>query len=246
MIIKKAINSISRQFPFKNYMSGHKEVYFDLVRTAKKFLPAKARILDFGSGPMDKTAILSKLGFQCFACDDLEDEWHKKNKNRMKILKFARQNKIKFYQNKGEKLRFAKNYFDMIMLHSVLEHWHNSPKNLLTDLLSFLKHKGYIFITVPNAVNIRKRIAVVSGNTNYPSFKQYFEYPDPWRGHVREYTKDDLEQLCKFLNLRIIMLESRNYLVESRLVGISKYLYSGLTYLFPWWRDTLFLIAQKK
>ena len=46
-------------------------------------------------------------------------------------------------------------------------------------------------VTVPNLVDIRKRIAVVFGKTNLGPFELYYWAPIPFRGHIREFTRDD-------------------------------------------------------
>lgn len=39
---------------------------------------------------MDKTALFQLLGFECYAVDDLNDYWHKRNSKREKIIDFAK------------------------------------------------------------------------------------------------------------------------------------------------------------
>ena len=58
----------------------------------------------------------------------------------------------------------------MVMSHDVLEHLHHSPRDLLNDLCELIKPNALLFITVPNAVNIRKRIDVLRGKTNLPDY----------------------------------------------------------------------------
>jgi hypothetical protein len=54
-----------------------------------------------------------------------------------------------------------------------------------------VKPGGYLYVTVPNLVDIRKRIAVVFGKTNLGPFELYYWAPIPFRGHIREFTRDD-------------------------------------------------------
>ena len=76
--------------------------------------------------------------------------------------------------------------FDMVILLDVIEHLHDSPRTLLNDLVDTLKDGGLLFITVPNAGNIIKRIDLLLGKTNLPPFDGYYWSPDPWRDHKRE------------------------------------------------------------
>ena len=201
--------------------------------------------MDFGCGPCDKTAILQLLGFHCVGYDDLQDEWHKEGENREKILAFAKKMGIDFYLAREENLPFAIHSFDMIMLHDVLEHLHNSPRSLLTTLLGLLKPKGILFITVPNAVNIRKRIHVLFGKTNLPNFEEYYWHPDPWRGHIREYVKDDLIKLCKYLGLEILELRGCDHMLQ-KVPLFARKIYLAITAIFPAWKDSWLLMARKE
>lgn len=133
----------------------------------------------------------------------------------------------------------------MIMLHDVLEHLHDSPRDLMNDLLELVKPEGYLFVTVPNAVNIRKRLSVLFGRTNYPSFEDYYWYPSAWRGHVREYVREDLIKLSKYLNLEIVELRGCDHMLH-RLPVASRPVYVLLTAIFSGWKDSWMLVAKKK
>ncbi len=131
------------------------------------------------------------------------------------------------------------------MTHDLLEHLHDSPRNLLNDLLEFVKPKGYFFVTVPNAVNLRKRLAVICGKTNLPHFDSYYWYPSSWRGHVREYVKDDLLKLAKYLSLDILELRSYHHIIRA-LPLFAQPIFRILTGIFPGWRDSWLLVGRKK
>src|SRR5439155_20303965 len=160
-------------------------------------------------------------------------------------LDFIKEFRIDFRLATEQPLPFPKNEFDMVSLHDVLEHLHDSPRDLLNDLLETVKPDGLLFVTVPNLVTIKRRIRVLFGASNLPLFDDYDWYPGPWRGHVREYVYDDLVQLCKNLNLEILELRGcDNYLWK--LPSGLRPLYSLVTKLFPGWKDTWLLVAKKK
>ena len=70
----------------------------------------------------------------------------------------------------------------MVMLNHVVEHLHDFPRDLLNDLLTLVKPSGLLFITVPNAGNVRKRLDLLRGKTNLPPYEGYYWYPGRWRG----------------------------------------------------------------
>jgi SAM-dependent methyltransferase len=132
----------------------------------------------------------------------------------------------------------------MVMLHDVLEHLHDSPRGLLNDLLTLVRPGGLLFITVPNAVNIRKRLLVVTGRTNLPSFDSYYWYPGSWRGHIREYVREDLIKLAQYLNVEKLDVRGCDHMLwklPRRLVP----LYRLGTSIFPGLKDSWSLVARK-
>jgi SAM-dependent methyltransferase len=253
MTTEKAIQLANEKFPIKGYMtSGSKSgskvrrSYFNIANTAVRYLQPGDRILDLGSGPCDKTAVLQLLGFNCSAYDDLQDDWHQNPGNKEKIISFARACGINFKLATDYSLPFEKDYFEMVMMHSVIEHLHDSPRELLNNLLERAKPEGLLFITVPNAVNIRKRLAVLFGRTNLTDFEEFYWHPDPWRGHIREYVKDDLVKLAAYLDLEILEIRSCDHMLEDRLSSVSRSVYLFLTSVFRGWKDSWLLVAKKK
>lgn len=244
--IDEAVRLVQERFPFEGYVDPSNGAYADVARTVLRYLEPGARILDLGSGPCDKTAVLAALGFECFAYDDLQDYWHKIERNRDKIIGFAREFSIDFQIASDDGPPYESETFDMVMMLGVLEHLHDSPRELLIDLLGTVKPGGYLFVTVPNAVNIRKRVLVLFGKTNYPSFELFYWFPGPWRGHVREYTKDDLRKLAHYLDLVVMELRSCHRILYRRLPKAIRPLYVALTSVAPGWRDSWLLVAKKR
>jgi SAM-dependent methyltransferase len=235
---------VMRKFPFAGYMDRTYDSYANIARTALKYLARGDRILDFGSGPCDKTAVLQTLGFKCAAYDDLLDDWHKVEGNREKIIAFAKECGIEFYQADGNRLPFVENSFDMVMMHDIIEHLHDSPRDLLNDLVGVIKPGGYLFITVPNAVKLLNRVYILIGKSVSPSYDLYYWYPGGWRGHIREYVKDDLKKLAKYLSLTVVELRGCNHGLRG-LPRISRPIYDVLCRVVQGWCDSWLLVARK-
>jgi SAM-dependent methyltransferase len=244
---KEAINRVANLFPFPAYMSprhDRRNPYLNIAHTVMRYLQSGSSILDFGSGPCDKTAILQMLGYRCTGWDDLQDDWHKKPGIREKILDFTRACGVDFRLASSEKWPFETESFDMVMIHDVIEHMHNSPKDLLNDLLSLCKPNGYLFITVPNAVNMRKRIHVLTGRSNYPRYDLYYWYPGPWRGHIREYVRDDLTQLADFLGSEVIELRGCDHML-AKVPRSLQWPYLTITDYFDGMKDSWTLLVKR-
>lgn len=248
MNVTDALESVRERFPFPGYLNsaGKIESITTAAEVCERYLSPAARILDFACGPADVTAVLSAMGFQCVGYDDLQDHWHKIGDNAAKILAFAASFEVDFRRAGGNPLRetFAPESFDMVMAHNVLEHLHNSPRDLMIELMSLLKPGGLLFTLVPNAVNLRKRVSVLFGRTNLPDYDLYYWYPEQWRGHVREYTKDDLRKFARNLSVDILELRSCHQMIE-RLPQRVRGPYRAVTALVPGWRDSWLLVAKK-
>ena len=57
---------------------------------------------------------------------------------------------------------------------------------------------------MPNAVNLRKRISVALGQSNYTPARGFFENEGVWRGHVREYTFQETNQILQWAGFEIV------------------------------------------
>lgn len=246
MTPEEAIEVVRKNFPFEASMNKEKRACLNTARIVLKYLKPPAKILDFGAGPCDKAAVLSVLGFECSACDDLKEHWHMIPGNREKILTFAHKFNIPYSITDDEmNLPFEKNEFDMLMMHHILEHLHDSPRNLVNDLLGFVKPEGYFLVSVPNAVHLEKCVRVALGRTNLPSFEYYYWYPGPWRGHIREYVRGDLVRLAEYLSLDILELHGCHHMLHA-VPAFLRPVWVALTSVLTSRRDSWLLLAQKK
>jgi SAM-dependent methyltransferase len=239
-----AFQRVAAAFPIDRYMVGEESACVDIAVMVRRFLPAHSRILDIGAGPCDKTAVLQSLGYSCFACDDFGDQWHREDRNLEKIVCFAERFGVRVREMRDFQIPFPNFQFDMVMLNHVIEHLHESPRRLLEKAVEHMADGGLLFITVPSAVNIRKRVDVLLGKTNMPAYHSFFWNDGPWRGHIREYTRADLVSLCQYLGLDRVYLGGRHHMI-SRVEVPFPWCYKALTAVFPDLRDSWLLICKK-
>jgi SAM-dependent methyltransferase len=241
--IERAWGDLVAKFPFPGYLTDLRDSTYDVARTVARYLPTGSRVLDFGSGPADKTALLAYLGYDCVAMDDLEDEWHRRGQAREQILAFAADSGVDFIRLDGRGVP-PTGEVDMVMLHSVLQHLHDSPRSLLVDLVERIRPGGYLFITVPNHVNLRKRLAVLRGKTSHAPYGLYYWYPGGWRGYVREYTRGDCIELAAALGLELQEVRGAHYMLF-RLPQRARRPFVALTRVMPSVRDTWVMVGRK-
>jgi len=243
MDVESAIEELGRIFPFPGYTGPQRDAYLNLARTVSRYVGKGGKILDFASGPCDKTAVLQLLGYKCSACDDLQDDWHSLAGNRQKILDFAVSVGIDFRQQ-PDAPPFNHESFEMAMLLEVLEHLHESPRELINVVAQLVKPEGYLLVTVPNAVNLRKRIDVIRGKTNLPPFDNFYWYPGPWRGHVREYCRRDLLLLAEYSNLEPLELHGCDQMAY-RVPSAFRKAYKYVTDIFDSLKDSWIMVLRK-
>jgi len=238
---ENALEQVKRSFLFDNYIVGDMGQWLSVGKTVQKYLSTGAKVFDLGSGPCDKTAIAQVMGCQCTAVDDLEDDWHLRGDNVSKIEQYAAKMGIEFSRQFSSP---EKGTYDMVMMNDVLEHLCDSPRDLLNLLVDGLKDGGYLFVTVPNLANIRKRLDLMRGKTNLPQYDMYYWYKGPWRGPKREYVRADLESMSEHLGLEVVELSAVHHMLQ-RLPGYAQLPYKLATSVFPDWRDSWLLVAQK-
>lgn len=243
---EEAVKLVVERFPLEDYIDLRSNSHLSTAKTVCRHLAPGAKILDFGCGPCDKTAVLQAMGFECSAYDDLQDAWHAKSEMQSKILAFAENVGINFtLARPGADLPYSKEYFDMVILNDVLEHLHDSPRELLNKLLEFVKPGGLLLVTVPNAGNIRKRVVLLMGGTNYQRFDSFFWYPGQWRGHVREYVRGDLLSLSNYLGLEVLELHGCDQMLN-KVMGALRGLYVAVSSVMNGWKDSWTLVARKR
>ena len=244
MEIESAVDQVMKDYIFRDSTGVQKRPKLvEIAKLVTKHVPRGGKILDFGSGFGDVPAVLSLLGYECTALDDFNDPWHTEE-NVGRILKFSAKYKIKRIDLNKKEISEAGSDFDMSMIHDVLEHLHDSPRDILTSLLKLTSDNGLLYATVPNAVNIKKRAKVFFGGTNHPHYNHYYWHPHPYRGHVREYVRGDFEKMSKWLDLDIVELRALNKMLPT-LKSPVRQIWKFLSVFFPNCRDTWQFLGRK-
>ena len=57
---------VAGEFPFPGYMEPRRRAYQSIAVNCLRFLAPGARILDFGAGPCDSTAVLTRMGISLY------------------------------------------------------------------------------------------------------------------------------------------------------------------------------------
>jgi 2-polyprenyl-3-methyl-5-hydroxy-6-metoxy-1,4-benzoquinol methylase len=245
-----AFKTVVKKFPFDDYLGPM--CYYEMksiVNVLRKFIPEfkGKKLLDIGSGPMDKTGIMQQLGFMCYAVDDLQDPWHIRNNNINKIKGYAKDLGINFYhQEKNDyKIPFDIGSFDVVCALAVIEHLHDSPREFLNTMGHFVKPGGLLLVEMPNSVNLRKRLSVILGKSNYNPIDELYFSPNEYRGHVREYTLDETVYILKQNKFEIMQATTFEHIAYEKLKFPMREIYLILGNLVKTLRSGLLVIARK-
>lgn len=191
------------------------EAYQDAARMIEQATWAKGsrRVLDVGGGFGPYAPLLSSLGAETAVVDTFDHEFFERED--LKALMERLTVELVTMDATSGPLPFESSSFDAITSFDSLEHWHHSPRRLFDELRRVAEPGALFILGVPNAVNARKRAAVLFGKTNWSRFQDWYE-PDRFVGHVREPVVADLARMAEELGLAQRAIVGRNWLGARR------------------------------
>ena len=183
----------------RNYLKGYQnpidmeeEVMFSSLPLIKG-----GKLLDVGCGEGTISLELQKRGFEVYGLDFSSVAVRK-----------AKEKGINAIECNVDKdgLPFEDNYFDIVWAGDVIEHVFD-PIFLLSEIGRLVKSKGKIFISVPNEVNLMRRISLfVTGKSHqsdiYRQLRQC-KHHTLFSLELIEYMLDEVELSWKYIGFTI-------------------------------------------
>jgi 2-polyprenyl-3-methyl-5-hydroxy-6-metoxy-1,4-benzoquinol methylase len=243
----KIIKELKEEYPYPEILDDSEDAIHFLASALKELAPDGGRLLDIGCGALDKTVFFQRMGYSCFACDDFQDPWHSASGNLDPVVAYAKQAGIEVHaQDQHYTVPWEQESFDVVTMLNVIEHLTVSPRNILNFAGTYLKPGGLLLVEMPNSVNLRKRLSVLRGKSNYTPVAGFFENEGPWRGHIREFTLEETQQIVDWAGFKTEYKKTAHTMVRQRLTNrLLLWVFKGLCMGFPGFRDS-FLVGARK
>jgi SAM-dependent methyltransferase len=216
--VAETIASLAQRYPpslVRAQLDGIPRNAFHVEMVRKLVGRADATIADIGGGICPFSPTCAALGMSVTLVDDFGDQINHTDQgtNALSLHRELGVNVIACDATRG--LSLPRDRFDAITCFDAMEHWHNSPKAVFHGLVDSLRSGGWFILSVPNCVNLRKRLTVPLGYGKWSPISLWYDEA-VFRGHVREPDVDDLRYIAADLGLRDVRVFGRNWLGFNR------------------------------
>jgi SAM-dependent methyltransferase len=245
--IRQIISDVKQEYPFPDIIEETADTIQVLAEALDKLAPNGGRLLDIGCGALDKTIVFQEMGYECFGCDDFQDPWHSLQENLDPVLACAKRAGVQVHaQDEHFTIPWDQESFDLVTLINVIEHVHDSPRGILNFAGGCLKTGGLLLVGMPNSVNLRKRLSVLQGKSNYTPARGFYENDGSWRGHVREFTFQETIDLLEWNGFQTVYKKTFHGMLKRRLGNpLLRGLFKAVALPAPGFRDSLLVVARK-
>ena len=203
----------------------------------------RLRVCDLGGGTSVFAPLLAVMGMDAVLVDDFRDIAHfKEGKEDLEAVHKPLGVPIVSRDVVGQGLDFPDASFDAITCFESMEHWHASPRRVFRDVMRCLAPGGWFILSVPNAVDLKKRIETLFGVAQWSTLQQWYE-TEEFRGHVREPTRRDLTYIAQDMGLRNATYMGRTWILRGR--NVAWRTVGTLVDCVPTLSSTLYLVGQK-
>ncbi|MBW1782804.1 MAG: class I SAM-dependent methyltransferase [Deltaproteobacteria bacterium] len=212
-------------------------------------LSKSVNILDIGVGFCYLAKFLKLQGFQVFAIDFFYGDLPKYR---------CEQNHIPFcFLNiEVDDMPFEKEFFDVIILGEVIEHFTYSPLIPLKKIRDALEKDGLFILTTPNVFRIFELLRILRGRSLFkPLRSSHQKRPIIYKGkrfyyrHNKLYSMESLKQIVRRSGFRIIASGFVNEGISFKENPIKVFLRCicwPFTLMIPQLRDFLWIQAKKE
>lgn len=183
---------------------------FDLSLITAELQPG-ATVVDVGGGSGLLALALARRGYRAILIDDFFE--HKRDPAGRLLFDHLERGGVEIHDRDvvASGLGLQPESVDAVSAFHVLEHLHGSPRGWFQEAVAALRPGGTFVLAGPNAVNLRKRLTVPLGKTNWSTLAEWY-YEPVFRGHVREPVVADFAEIAGDLGLERVRVVGRNFL----------------------------------
>lgn len=181
------------------------------VELAVSHVPPGGTVVDVGGGYGLFALACARAGLRAILIDDFLDLEALGMLPRISQLCEREGVELRQMDVLRDPLDLEPNSVDAATCFHVLEHLPSSPKPLFEQMCTALRPSGFLVLAAPNAVNLRKRVAVALGRQGWSSLELWYD-SERFRGHVREPIASDLFRICEDLGLVDPELTGTNFM----------------------------------
>ena len=199
------------------YIESHALVYWHTMRLINRFFPPdqSIRVLELGAAPYFFTALVQTWRQATVTPVNVPaglwpGEPLPLDEGAVRLSRGpdhpALDLTVRVFNIEKDPFPFPPGSFDLVLFMEVLEHLIYSPTHVLYEAHRVLKPTGYLLITVPNCLSIKRLVLSF--------FNQTFEYPYSGYGvygrHQREFAPHELRALLTACNYEPVILYTDN------------------------------------
>jgi SAM-dependent methyltransferase len=182
------------------------------VRLVTDRVGTDARIADAGGGIGMFSLACASLGMEAMLIDDFRDDGLNWSASDPALDPHRRLGvTIESRDIVTDGLGLEEGAWDAVTAFEVVEHLHHDVRRVVHAMHDALRPGGVLVIGVPNAVNVRKRLVVPLGRSNWPPFTDWYG-PRVYHAHVHEPTVSELRLIAEDLRLADVDILGRNWL----------------------------------
>ncbi|MGH7518037.1 MAG: class I SAM-dependent methyltransferase [Gemmatimonadales bacterium] len=216
-----AVNWACSLFPQETQVRGIARGYYDYLWVLDELLRLHPqgvtglRVLDVGCGAGVLDLALAKLGARVTGVDRFE-EYAPGADNQMgvesDIVARLRAHGVEVMRRDiaTQGLPEGADTYDLILFLAVIEHLHESPREVLEEIWRLLRPGGMVAITTPNHGWVRTRLRLLAGRSANHPLSEWWR--TPFFGHVREYTLAELRQMLEWTGYEVRRATIGNWL----------------------------------
>ena len=219
-----------------DYFKGNKKRYEDIIRIVNRDFTGKS-ILEVGSLPCHLTFLLREMDYSVVGID-LEPA-------RLERFISNASLDIKKCEIETESFPFKDNTFDCVLFTEVFEHLRN-PLHVLEEIYRVLRRGGLLILSTPNLYYLPRFLFFLFGKGL--SIDLYEELGRVRKvghvGHIREYSKKELENVLTKTKFRIIKAFFVTYFKTEK-VSFVRSIIDALSVPLPFFRSHIIFLCEK-